>query len=221
MAFLELPSNRTKTKTKIHMKKRTITNTADKAIRSNLAKWFAHASDQNMLDGLVWYRDAQEFCAKLASKYEISPYITASVVSCLSPNNKWQRNKADAISVIKAHKQGLGAESVSVCTYDANKRKAFRVLSEGEGIASSAPKTHAFAMNVGLLSPHHVTVDKWHIRSCLCTPKAGIVDTVETVTAKQYRRIEAITAQLAKREGLKAYELQAIVWVTIKESWGR
>ena len=59
-----------------------------------------------------------------------------------------------------------------------------------------------------------------HIRACLVKPKDGITETVETVTAKQYRRIEAITAQIAKESDLKGYELQAIVWVSIKESWG-
>jgi hypothetical protein len=35
----------------------------------------------------------------------------------------------------------------------------------------------------------------------------------------QYKRIERLTAQLAKREGFKGYELQAIIWVTIKNNW--
>ena len=76
-------------------------------------------------------------------------------------------------------------------------------------------------MNVGLLSPDHITIDKWHIRACLTQPKHGIVDTVETVTDKQYRRVEAITAQLAKSCGLKGYEFQAILWVAIKQKWNR
>jgi thermostable 8-oxoguanine DNA glycosylase len=100
--------------------------------------------------------------------------------------------------------------------------KAFRVLNEGEAIASSAPKTHAFAMNVGLLSPDHVTIDKWHMSGpALTKPIDGVTDTVETVTDKQYRRIEAITAQIAKVNGFKGFELQAIIWVAIKATWNR
>jgi thermostable 8-oxoguanine DNA glycosylase len=66
-----------------------------------------------------------------------------------------------------------------------------------------------------------VTIDKWHIRACLCKPREGIVDTTETITSAQYRRVEAITARIAEEHKLKAYEAQAIIWVTIKEGWGR
>jgi hypothetical protein len=201
--------------------KKTIIKTSDAQIRANLNAWFTNATEQNVIDGKLWYIDAQTLCQSLAKEFDVNPYICASVVSCLSPNNKWQRNKVDARAVLVAWKAGLNADSVKVCTYNANKAKAFRVLNEGEAIAASAPKTHAFAMNVGLLSPGHVTVDKWHIRACLTKPRDGVTDTVETVTDRQYRRIEAITAQIAKVNGLKGYELQAIIWVSIKENWKR
>lgn len=201
--------------------KLSVASASDAQIRASLKSWIASASDENKQIGLEWYKEAQAFCQSLAKEFDLPAYIVASVVSMLSPNNKWERNKIDARAVIIAWKSGLGAESVKVCTYTPNKLKAFRALNEGERIASSAPKTHAFAMNVGLLSSEHITIDKWHIRACLVKPKDGITETVETVTAKQYRRIEAITAQIAKESGLKGYELQAIVWVSIKESWGR
>ena len=198
-----------------------MTKTSDRQIRANLNAWFEGATEQNREDGMAWYKEAQTFCHGLSSDFALSPYICASVVSCLSPNNKWQRNKIDARAVIVAHKAGLSADSVKVCTYNANKAKAFRVLNEGEAIAASAPKTHAFAMNVGLLSPEHITIDKWHIRACLTKPADGIVDTVESVTDKQYRRIEAITAEIAKDCELKGYEFQAILWIAIKQKWNR
>ena len=201
--------------------KLSVTSASDAQIRANLKSWLASASEENKQIGLEWYKDAQAFCNSLAKEFDLPAYICASVVSMLSPNNKWERNKLDARAVIIAWKNGLGADSVKVCTYTPNKLKAFRALNEGERIASSAPKTHAFAMNVGLLSSDHITIDKWHIRACLTKPADGITDTVESVTEKQYRRIEAITAQIAKQNGLKGYELQAIIWVTIKENWGR
>ena len=201
--------------------KLSVASATDSQIKASLRAWIKGASPENYASGLEWYKEAQAFCNSLAKEFDLPSYIVASVVSMLSPNNKWERNKIDARAVIIAWKNGLGAESVKVCTYTPNKLKAFRALNEGERIASSAPKTHAFAMNVGLLSSEHITIDKWHIRACLVKPKDGITETVETVTAKQYRRIEAITAQIAKESGLKGYELQAIVWVSIKESWGR
>ena len=201
--------------------KKSITKTSDESIRYNLDKWMISASPENWTKGRYWYRDAQDYCKALSNEFDINPYICASVVSCLSPNNKWQRNKIDARAVIIAHLNGIDPENVKVCTYTANKLKAFRVLRDGEKIASTAPKTHAFAMNCGLLSNNHITIDKWHIRACLSQPGCGIIDCVETITSAQYRRVEAITAGLAKIHGLKGYQFQAIIWLTIKENWNR
>jgi hypothetical protein len=201
--------------------KLSVTNTSTPKIRANLKAWIEISSDENRIAGKEWYKDAQSFCCGLSKEFNLTPYICASVVSCLSPNNKWARNKIDARSVITAWKCGKSHDSVSVCTYSANKIKAFRILNDGERIASSAPKTHAFSMNVGLLSPDHITIDKWHIRACLTRPNQGVTDTVESVTDKQYKRIEGITAQIAKNNGLKGYEFQAIVWISIKQIWNR
>jgi len=76
-------------------------------------------------------------------------------------------------------------------------------------------------MNVGLNSPEHITVDKWHLRACVSKPSEGVVDAVESCTSAQYRRIEALTSKVAKEFGLKGYEAQAIIWVMIKKVWNR
>ena len=83
--------------------KKSITKTSDESIRYNLDKWIIHASAENWNNGKTWYSDAQEYCEALSNEFDINPYICASVVSCLSPNNKWQRNKIDARAVIIAH----------------------------------------------------------------------------------------------------------------------
>jgi hypothetical protein len=48
-------------------------------------------------------------------------------VSALSPNNRWERNKVDAKAVLRAVRDGVDCADVKVCTYDANKRKAFEI----------------------------------------------------------------------------------------------
>jgi len=199
---------------------KTVTKTTDRIIKSNLKRWFEAATDEDKASGMAWYEDAQNFTSYLSEKYGIERYICATVVSCLSPNNKWERNKIDAETVIKAFLNNIAPDSIKVCTYNNNKLKAFRALN-GELISEKAPKTHAFAMNVGLLSPDHVTIDKWHIRACLIKPTEGVVPCVETVTALHYRRVERITSELAHELNLKGYELQAIIWVAIKNKWNR
>ncbi len=201
--------------------KRTLPKTTDKAIQKNLESWFAKASKENIRAGKRWYKEAQSFTKKLSKKYGIESYKVAAVVSALSPNNKWERNKFDAEQLIKAYLAGKQPSDIKVCTYNNNKLKAFGILRGDETITGKAPKTHSFAMNVGLCSPDHITIDKWHCRACLCDPTQGIVDAQESPTAVQYRRVEAITTDLAHKHKLKGYQYQAIIWITIKEVWER
>lgn len=198
--------------------KRSVVHYSDTKIKNRLSAWYDAATDAEKKDGLHWYDDAQNFCFAMAEKYSIDAYKVATVVSCLSPNNKWGRNKIDAEAVIIAHQNGMSPDSVKVCTYNANKLKAFKAL-DGMLIAESAPKTHAFAMNVGELSSDHITIDKWHLRACVTKPSEGKQDCPESCTAKQYRRIERITAEIAKEKGIKSYQLQAVIWVAIRNNW--
>ena len=201
--------------------KRTIAKHNDREIVRNLQAWTDIATRQQRREGKAWYKEAQKFTKNLSKIYKVDKYIVAAVTSALSPNNKWLRNKLDANALIAAFIEGRNIDSVKVCTYTFNKLKTWRIMDHGEEIAAKSPKTHAFAMNIGRLSEKHVTIDKWHIRACLCQPSEGIVDTTETVTGAQYRRIEAITARLAEVNKLKAYELQAVIWVAIHQKWGR
>ena len=197
------------------MKKISVVSFSDIKIKNRLDYWFNKATNEEIRSGMEWYKDAQDFAKYLSEKYNIESYICASVISALSPNNRWDRNKIDAENVIIAWKQYINPNDVKVCTYNSNKFKAFDILA-GSVITEKSPKTHAFAMNVGLLSSDHITIDKWHIRACLTKEKH---DVVETVTSAQYRRIERITAELAKKYNLKGYQLQAIIWVTIRSNW--
>ena len=200
---------------------RTIAKHNDREIIRNLQSWIDIATRKQMREGKAWYKEAQQFTRYLSKTHKVDRYIVAAVTSALSPNNKWERNKFDANSLIYAFMTGRSIDSFKVCTYNANKRKAWAIMTDGAEIAAKSPKTHAFAMNIGRLSEKHVTIDKWHIRACLCKPSEDIVDTAESVTSAQYRRIEAITARLAEENKLKAYQLQAVIWVAIKQNWNR
>ena len=193
--------------------KLSIRNLSDIKIKNNLKYWLKLATKNEVDQGKNWYKDAQDFTEYLSKKYGIDSYVCASVISALSPNNKWDRNKIDAEAVINAYIDDH--KDVKVCTYNANKNKAFDILN-GKLITEKSPKTHAFAMNVGLLSSDHITIDKWHLRACVTKSKA---DAVESCTLVQYRRAEKITSQIAKENNLKGYELQAIIWVTIRNNW--
>lgn len=201
--------------------KRTLTKYTDEQIVNNLIEHYYAGTPDEYESGKNWYAEAQQYAQVLSEEHGIPSYTAAAVISALSPNNKWERNKQDAKAVISVFQSGLNEDHVKVCTYNANKKKAFEILRGNTEISAKSPKTHAFAMNVGLQSPDHITIDKWHLRACLTHPLEGIVDTTESLTAVQYRRVEALTAQVARKFNLKGYEFQAIVWVGIKRRWNR
>ena len=199
-----------------------LSNTTDRKIYNSLERWYLSATPNQKLAGLTWYEEAQNFTRELSERHNICRYKAAAVTSALSPNNRWSRNKVDAESIIETyvHLGPEAAAAVKVCTYNNNKLKAIKILEGSVELAAKSPKTHSFALNIGLLSNSHVTVDKHHIRACLVHPNAGKVDTIESVTPAQYRRIEAITVKLSRAYDMKAYEMQAVIWVTIRAAWG-
>lgn len=197
-----------------------------KEIVTYLISWYKEATPEEIQAGIDWYKDAQNFVYITHEEFNplienLTPYMVAGVLSATSPNNRWERNKVDTITVLKAIVAGLPPEAVKVCTYNANKIKAFEIGKGNIEITAKSPKTHSFAMNVGILSADHITIDKWHLRACVTNPKDGIVDCMEGCTATEYRRLEAITADIANMFGYKGYELQAIIWLTIKRVWNR
>ena len=189
-------------------------------------KWIESANDEQVKNGKKWYNDAKQFCESIAKKYNLDSYTVATVISCLSPNNKWERNKIDAEATIGAFTSAKFTkaefmELVKVCTYNANKLKAWEALEQGLEIQKNSPKTHSFAMNIARNSSEHITIDKWHLRACQVSPISKKRDLQESCTALQYRNIERITSEVAKIYNLKGYEFQAIVWLTIKAKWER
>ena len=189
-----------------------------KKYRSNLRVWAKRATKEQWISGMFWYSEAQSVAHTLADTYGVTPEVAAGVVSALSPNNKWERNKLDAATVLAAVETGTSPESVKVCTYNTNKLKAFDIAMGNRKVLKQSPKTFAFAQNVGNLDPNHVTIDKWHLRAMQTTAK-DYKDAKTSVTPKQYRILEEETVKVAREFGLSGYEFQAIVWVTIRDTW--
>ena len=191
---------------------------ARKQMRANIRTWWKEATDQERTDGSVWYAEAQAFAQELSGEFNVSRECAAGVVSALSPNNKWHRNKADARAVLTAVRDRVPAEDVKVCTYNANKLKAFEIAKGNRKILQKSPKTYAFARNVGEQDTDFVTIDKWHLRACQTTskkPKAC----KEQCTPVQYRALMDDCLNVARELGVDGHVLRATVWVTIGNRW--
>jgi hypothetical protein len=189
-----------------------------KKMRHNLRLWMRAATDEERRQGLAWYSEAMSYAAELADTFGVSGEIAAGVISALSPNNRWERNKKDAFSVLLAVERGMSPDDVKVCTFSRNKAKAFAIAQGDQKILKESPKTYAFARNVGEMDANHVTIDKWHLRACQSASKKPL-KLQESCTAKQYRIIEEETLKVAEEHGMTGYAFQAIVWVTIRNHW--
>ena len=106
--------------------KRTVAKITDQDIYNNLESWYKASTRTNRKDGKNWYKDAQTFCKDISKKYKVDPYIVASVVSALSPNNKWERNKIDAEALIGCYTSGKFTEKEIM-------KDVARIEAEGEG----------------------------------------------------------------------------------------
>lgn len=187
-------------------------------IRTNLKWWYNQATPEDISNGLYWYNQANQWCKSTADCFSVDPIEVASVLSALSPANKWGRNKEDAWSMLHAQHVHGDPYHVKVCTYNKNKEKAIRVMREGAYINEASPKTHAFVENISNLNPEFVTIDRWHMRACNTQSKRP-KDVKTTLTRNQYAMVQDVTIKLAESLGLKGYELQAIIWCTIKRVW--
>ena len=205
--------------------KRTMNRTK---IRRNLKGWLDRATNEDIINGKLWYRDANAWCDEIARGYGIDAKKVAMVLSALSPSNRWGRNKEDAQTMVRvwytAVKDGVDPRpllaGVKVCTFNSNKEKAIAILMDGLDITSRSPKTHAFVQNIAHLDSGYVTIDRWHMRACNTLSRSP-KEVKTTLTPKQYGIITDITTSIAKREGVTPFELQAIVWCAIKNEWGR
>ena len=182
-------------------------------ISKNLDKFFNIATDDQIKDGLKWYKEANKIVLNIATEYKIDPYKVASVLSALSPRNKWKQNIADTIKVCKAWTEGKTPEDIKVCTFHTNKFKAFAILDDKVKITDKSLKTFNFVRNIAFLDPTAVTVDIWHLRACF--DKIIKIDNA-SIGRVAYRQIKKLTLSKAEKLGITGFEFQAIVWTSIR-----
>lgn len=182
-------------------------------VSKNLDYYFNLATEEQINDGLQWYKKANDFCIEQSKIFNIDSITVASVVSALSPRNKWSTNLKDTVTVLNAVKNGLNATDIKVSTFHTNKFKAFEIAKGNVVITKDSRKTYSFVCNVGSLDENRATVDVWHLRACFNR-------TIETGLGKlAYDQLEKLTISKAKKLGLKGFEYQAIIWCSAQSNF--
>lgn len=186
-----------------------------KVISNNLDNQFNQATDQQINDGLKWYKDANKECLNIANRYDVAPILVASVISALSPRNKWEQNVKDTYTVFEAIKYDIHPTDVKVCTFHTNKFKAFNIAVNGLYITEASPKTYSFAQNIANLSNDFVTIDIWHLRACF---NDSIKINNASIGKIAYGQISDLTIRKADKLGLTGFEYQAIIWCSVRNT---
>ena len=182
-------------------------------INSNLDNYFALATDSDIDNGIAWYKQAHYICRDLAKQYNVPTEVVASIVSALSPRNKWNQNIKDTITVLNAIHHNLSPDDIKVCTFHKNKYKAFLLGQRKAQITEQSLKTFNFVRNIADLDENCITIDVWHLRACFGkTMKNAPTPTI-------YNQIRRLTLAKAEAKGLKGFEYQAIIWNSIKNNF--
>ena len=182
-------------------------------ISKNLDYYFNIATDDQIKEGLQWYKKANKIVMDISTGYNIDPYKVASVMSALSPRNKWKQNIIDTEKVCQAWKNGQRAEDIKVCTFHTNKFKAFAILDDKVKITDKSLKTFNFVRNIAFLDPTALTVDIWHLRACF--DKIIKIDSA-SIGRVAYKQIKKLTLAKAGKVGVTGFEYQAIIWTSIR-----
>ena len=180
---------------------------------NRILKWYKLASKQQVIEGMHWYNDAHVLASTLAAKYGISVLQVAQVISVLSPQKKWDTNKKETIALLHWHftgdapKFGLFATAFTIA-------ECHNILRGNFLIPTRRTKTYSFADNIAYLEHStEITIDRHALRVCYDDTSAKI----DKVGINDYKYARQAYQQVADSLGIKAYQLQAITWVTYKQ----
>lgn len=181
-------------------------------VSKNLDNYFNIASNEDITNGLQWYKQANAICNDIAIKHNTTTFIASGVISALSPRNKWDKNIIDAYAVFNAIDNNIEPTDLKVSTFHTNKFKAFAIARELVEITTDSLKTYSFCQNIAHLNNDFITVDVWHLRACFNK-------TMASVGTLAYEQIRKLTIRKANEVGMNGFEYQAIIWNSVKTNF--
>lgn len=182
------------------------------------------ANEQEKLQGFQWYRRAREVAEAIAAAQPnaIDSITVAGVIAALSPNNRWERNCADAELVCRLYSAG-GAEAAlqaKVCTYKSNLVKAVKILElDPTGDLYylifdllNGPKIREFFNCI--IGEADVCIDG-HAYAIWSGQRLTMKE-IPSIGKKLRQQIKRDYMAAAQQAGIRSHEMQATTWVTWK-----
>lgn len=189
-------------------------NTNELTPLQSVLHWFHIASEEDKLDGLQWYQEANLFATYLSLRYDLDVLTCAHLIAVFSPQLGWGENKNRVEKFIVVY-QNKGNYFSAGLGFKSNIRKAVKII-EGNLDALSGQKVTAFA--------HCIFKNGYTERVCIDRHAKRIANfhTENSPSAKQYIMLEGLY-QLATIEinrqnktHYTASQIQAITWVAFR-----
>jgi hypothetical protein len=190
----------------------------------NILEIYKQASNEEITNGKLWYKQANEISKLMAVKYNLTEIQTAGIIAALSPGTNWNQNIIDANNLCSLLQVKRDIHSIVCTTYNQNKLKAHYLYQNSQltkieifkvllGCSRKVNKTSSFFLNI--LNPDQdeiCTIDRHAYRVNL-----GITESIDVpLTEKRYLCMNSAYKQASNQLNISAIELQAIVWLTFR-----
>ena len=185
----------------------------------NILKLYRQATQEDTTNGVEWYARAEREAKAIAEACALPLRTVIGVMAALSPNNKWERNVKDTMTMCQAWVACDCLSDFKVSCYNTMKAKAWSILvdelDDDHDILTrlNGQKIRSFYSNIRGLD--EVTIDG-HALNIARGKREGLTSDKTNMGKREYRELQAAYVRAAKRVDVKPHVLQAITWTTWK-----
>ncbi len=191
-------------------------NLSRQQVEGNIRAVLQRADRVDVDEGLAAYPNYHWTMQSISAKYGVPLHKVVGAFCALSPNNDYMGNLRSTVTLLKGFREGLAEDAVVVTTYNRNRAKAWRIVSEDVHFYSifRGLKVRSFYRNI--LEPTHpeaVTIDGHMVN--VCRGQAATMSE-SGIPRSEYRRLRSCFHRVARDTDLLPCQVQAILWFAWK-----
>ena len=175
----------------------------------NIVSCFFSGKETDRKYGRNWYPSANLWCKKQAEMLNVPMTTFVAVVAAISPSNRWERNKIDAINLFQFGRR------VNISTYNSNKRKALNIIKTNDVNLLHGPKVMSFYNCIMRPKANLVVVDRHAYRVFV---GRYVTDDKINISASEYNRIVLAYKEASRITKQYPAAIQASTWMIYRNS---
>ena len=190
-------------------------NYDSKEVNKNIEQVWEQYTSEDFNNGKMWYREANQFSLEVAEKFQVTPVVSAGVLSALSPLKEWELNKRITENFFTLmHKDAVNGWK-RVGHWLTQKKKAWDIYTQNpipeqvSKILGGLKTVNFFGCINNPSDTESLCVDRHMIKIATQSDNAKI-------TKKQYLFLKQEYLNFANRVDMIPSHAQAILWVTHK-----